>query len=259
MWRACVLPWGRIVARVNCGEEGGKEWEAERGREGERERERERAVPGFIYPQGDCNVLPCHRPINGASLPLCLTLLPLFPSLSLSLPLCPFVILFLSIFRDSSSIIRNIAHTHRPPSKIYGINTWQHSECPMPPLRTNACTDNPSKLGSSLKRADANSRNEFSRTITIRIYRVAGVIRCRSPIKFILGLWTNNAVNEKNTSKNCSASFDIIVYFYRLYFSNFPLRRKIVRLSLIAIISLFLCQSVASIGYRDSVITHRFR
>lgn len=44
---------------------------------------------------------------------------------------------------------------------------------------TDACTDNPSKLRSSLKRADANSRNEFSRTITIRIYRVAEVIRYR--------------------------------------------------------------------------------
>ena len=259
MWRACVLPWGRIVARVNCGEEGGKEWEAERGREGEREREREREpCRGSYTPRATATFY--HATDQSMEL-LYLCVSPCFLSfpLSLSLPLCPFVILFLSIFRDSSSIIRNIAHTHRPPSKIYGINTWQHSECPMPPLRTNACTDNPSKLGSSLKRADANSRNEFSRTITIRIYRVAGVIRCRSPIKFILGLWTNNAVNEKNTSKNCSASFDIIVYFYRLYFSNFPLRRKIVRLSLIAIISLFLCQSVASIGYRDSVITHRFR
>lgn len=165
MWRACVLPWGRIVARVNCGKEGGKEWEAER------DREKERAVPGFIYPQGNCNVLPCHRPINGASLPLCLTLFPLFPSPSVHSSF--FFSRFSAILRPSYVI----SHTRIVPLHGFTVLILDNGECPIPPLRIPYVPIiHRNFVRSSLKRANANSPNEFSRTITIRIYRVAEVI-----------------------------------------------------------------------------------
>lgn len=52
--------------------------ERERGKGGEkgdrREREKSVYISGFIYPQDSCNVPPCHRPINGASPRLSLSL-----------------------------------------------------------------------------------------------------------------------------------------------------------------------------------------
>lgn len=150
MWRACVLPWGKIVARVNYGEEGGR---------ARRERERESAVPGFIYPQGNCNV----PPYTDQSMEL--LYLSVSPCFSRLFSLRPFVILFLSIFlrsiRDSSSIIRNMiasyaSHTRRPLPEIYTVLTLTTpSILPTPPLRMRVPTHrgNLSKLRSSLNRA----------------------------------------------------------------------------------------------------------
>ena len=178
MWRACVLPWGKIVARVNCMGRRVEEWEAKRERKREREREkggakegreRERrgvgekereSRAGVHIPPGQLqrSTVP---PTNQWSFSTSLSHL-VSPVSSPSVHSSFFFSRFSSVpsatLRPSYVIWlhRTRAHTRRPPPEIYTVLTLTTASIPS---RRHPCgcvyprTGNLSKLRSSLKRA----------------------------------------------------------------------------------------------------------